>query len=515
VIKVSHAAHTVELLREIASEHPTADAFVDAEGRRLSYGAWDRAADGIAGGLADHGVTVGDVVCLLMPSSFEYMVCYQAVMRLGAITSGINVRLGRDEIEHILRATAPRVTVVADDERDLPSTAGEVLRWSHLAHAWDTDAPALPALRARQPVVICWTGGTTGRPKGALFDHESLIAVAGATGALSSAFDRRLSPIPFAHVGTMTRLWDEISRVITTVITPPRWTAASALRLMQEERVTVAQGVATQWELMLRDPTFASTDLSSLRLAGIGGSRVQPRLLQRMRELLGVPVINRYASTEAGGVIAGTRIDDPDEVVVETVGRASEGVELRVVGDHGDVLDVGGVGRVQVRSAAVMREYWRDADSSRAAVDPDGWLTVGDVGRLDAAGNLTLVGRIGECYLRGGYNVYPAEVERVIAEHERVAEVAVVGAPDPVLGEIGVAYVVLVDPVDAQELVQWVRGRLADYKIPDRVVVLDSLPVTRIGKVDRRALAVLAAPPPPERGARAERRTVGSERWRR
>jgi len=496
------AAHTVELLRQVAARYPTVDAFVDAEGHRLSFGAWDRAADGVAAGLADHGVVAGDVVCLLVPSSLEYMVCYQAAMRLGAITIGVHIRLGRDEIEHIIRATTPRVTVVADDEeRVLPATAGTVVRSSQLARFWSADAPPLPTVRARQPVLICWTGGTTGRPKGAVFDHDSLAAVARATGALSAAFDRRLSPIPFAHVATMTRAWDEISRVITTVITPARWTAAAALRLIEQERVTVAQGVPTQWELMLRDPVIETADLSTVRLAGIGGSRVPPDLVQRMRAVLGVPVVNRYASTEAGGVISGTRPDDPEEVIVETVGRASDGVEVRVAEDDGTPRAVGEVGRVQVRSGAVMRGYWRDPDATGAVLDADGWLTVGDVGRLDAAGNLTLVGRLGECYLRGAYNVYPVEVERVLAEHDRVAAVAVVGAPDPVLGEIGVAYVVPVGTVDEHELQQFAGARLADYKVPDRVVVLDELPLTAVGKIDRRALAAWASQGPSRRVA--------------
>jgi len=499
------ARHTVALLRDVAETHHQADAFVEADGRRLSYGQWDRAADGIAAGLADSGVTAGDVVCLLVPSSIEYMVCFQAIMRLGAITSGINPRLGREEIERILLLTRPRVTVVADEERALPPTSGVVRRWSDLAPYWDAPAPRLPALRPRQPVVICWTGGTTGRPKGAVFDHDNLAAVAAATGVLSAPFDRRLSPVPFAHVGTMTRAWDEISRVIATVITPVPWTAGEALRLIESERVTVAQGVPTQWELMLRDPALATTDLSSLRLAGVGGSRVPADLLRRMRVALGVPVVNRYASTEAGGVISGTRPGDSDEVVTETVGTPAYGVELRVVADDGTPLPAGSVGRVQVRSGAVMRGYWRDTEATAVALGTDGWLTVGDLGRIDAAGHLAVVGRAGESYLRGGYNVYPVELERVMAEHEDVAEVAVVGTPDPVLGEIGVAYVVPVTRhlggFGVDDLRRWVGERLADYKVPDRVVVLEEMPLTPLGKIDRRALATWAASSSPAPGA--------------
>ena len=489
--------NTVDLLRDVAAEHPTVDAFVDSAGRRLSYWGWDRAADGIAAGLGDHGVTGGDVVCLLLPSSLEYMVCYQALMRLGAITSGVNQRLGPDEVGHIMARARPRATVVDDgDGRELPAAAGLELRWSELAPYWDAPRPALPAVGVGRPVLICWTGGTTGRPKGAVFDHDNLAAVAELTGVLSAPFDRRLSPVPFAHVGTMTRAWDEIGKVITTVITPPRWTAADALRLIENERVTVAQGVPTQWELMLREPALETTDLSSLRLAATGGARVPPDLLRRMRAVLGVPVVNRYAATETGGVISGSRPGEPDEVVVETVGRAAPGVELRVVGGDGSPVEGGVLGRVQVRSKAVMRAYWRDEEATAAALDPDGWVTVGDVGRLDAEGNLTLAGREGECYLRGGYNVYPVEVERVLADHDGVAEAAVVGVPDPVLGQIGVAYVVPAGSVDADDLRRRVGRRLADYKVPDRVILLEEMPLTAVGKIDRRALTELAMAPP-------------------
>ena len=480
---------TVELLHDVAARHPTADAFVTATGERLSFGEWDAAADGVAAGLVDRGVTAGDVVCLLMPSSPEYMVCYHAVMRLGAITSGINQRLGHEEVAHILDQARPRVTVVGDgDSRPLTPAAGSVLPWAELKSWWEAETPARPLPEPDQPVLICWTGGTTGRPRGALFDHENLKAVAGATGVLSARFDRRLSPIPFAHVGTMTRAWDEISRVITTVIAPVRWEAGETLRLIERERVTVGQGVPTQWELMLRHPALEATDVSSLRLAATGGGAVTADLLRRMRAAFGVPVVNRYASTEGGGVISGTRLDDADDVILNTVGRASDGVEIRVVDDDGRVLSTGDVGRVQARSGAVMREYWRDPVGTAQVLDADGWVTVGDLGRLDPAGNLTLAGRVGDSYVRGGYNVYPVEVEDVLSDHPLVREAAVLGVPDPVLGQIGVAYLVLGGPVTEEDLRAWVAARLADYKVPDRIVAIEQMPVTSVGKIDKRAL---------------------------
>jgi acyl-CoA synthetase (AMP-forming)/AMP-acid ligase II len=483
---------TVSLLRQTVSEHPEVDAFVESDGTRISYAEWDAAADGVAAGLADHGVRPGDVVCLLLPSSISYMVGYQAAMRLGAVTTGINMRLGAVEISAILDSARPRLVLADDSGGGLPAGAEvpdgtAIVAWSALQQWWSSAPPALPVLRPDDTCVLCWTGGTTGRPKGVMFDHDNLRAVAAATGVLSGPLDRRLSPLSFAHVGTMTRAWDEISRAMTTVLTPPRWTAGDALRLIEAERITVAQGVPTQWELMLRHPDFPATDMSSLRLAATGGSRVPVDLIRRIRVALGVPFVNRYASTEAA-IITGTVPDDPEDVIVETVGRPARTVQVRITGDDGLEAPAGTVGRVQVRSPAVMRGYWKDPEATSEAIDASGWLTVGDLGYLGADGNLSLVGRVGEMFTRGGYNIYPIEVERVLAAHPAVRQVSVVARPDSVLGEASVAFVVLDAPADAEGLRAWVREHLADYKMPDDVVALDALPVTSVGKVDRRDL---------------------------
>jgi len=489
------APDVVTLLRDVAQRDPEVEAFVQADGNRCTFAEWDRAADGISAAFAERGVTAGDVVALLLPSTIEYMICVQAAARLGAVASGINTRLGAAELGHLFAQARPQLTVVAaDDERDLSPAAGTVVSWPTIASMVDAPAPSLGRLSDDQPLVLCWTGGTTGHPRGVWFDHRNLRAVATMTGVLSEPYDRRLSPIPFAHIGTMSKAWDEIARRITTVITPAQWTAPATLALIERERVTVGQGVPTQWELVLRDPAFATTGLSSLRLAGIGGSLVPPDLLQRMRAMLGVPIVNRYASTEAGGIISGTRPDDTDAVIVGTVGGAADGVELRVVDDTDAVVQTGSPGRVQVRSAAVMRGYWDDPDATAAAIDADGWLTVGDLGRLDADGNLELVGRVGDMYVRGGYNVYPIEVERRLAEHPDISEVAVVATEDDMWGEIGIAVIVPVgNGPTLDDVRSWVTDELARYKAPERLVVLDAMPLTAVGKIDRRALATRAA----------------------
>jgi acyl-CoA synthetase (AMP-forming)/AMP-acid ligase II len=276
---------------------------------------------------------------------------------------------------------------------------------------------------------------------------------------------------------------------------------------MEAERITVAQGVPTQWALVLERPELASADLSSLRIAGTGASRVPAELVAALRDALGVPVVVRYTSTEAS-LGTGTVPGDPDEAVASTVGRPVPGVELTVADDNGIAVPAGAVGRVRLRSAAVMRGYWGrpatgpgaaglvlDAPLTASVLAADGWLTTGDFGYVDPDGRLHLVGRANELYIRGGYNVYPAEVEGALGEHPDVDQVAVVAAPDPVLGEVGVAFVVPVDgvAVDAPTLLAGLRATaraaLADYKAPDRVVVVDRLPLTPMMKVDKRVLA--------------------------
>lgn len=456
--------------------------------RRATFSTLAAAADALAHRLLVEGVTPGDVVAITLPSGIDHAVAHHAALRAGAVATALNPRLGPDERRHILAATSP-AAILDEPLGDLGRLAAEGDPQRRHARPAPTDAAC-----------IVWTGGTTGAPKGVVFDHRCQSAMAAAAGPLSAVADRRLAPLPFAHVGTMTRVWDEWSHLITTVVTPTPWTPGSAAALLATERISVCQGVPTQYALLcdhLDASGVGPGSLPDLRVAGIGGARIPPELVARIEATLGAPVVARYASTETC-IATGTTPGDPPEVVATTVGRPTPPVQLRVVDAAGTPLPAGedNVGTVCIRSRAVMRAYAPtiagDPDSAPSSpVDAEGWCHTGDLGWVDDAGNLRLVGRSTELYIRGGYNVYPAEVENCLGTLDGVAAVAVVGATAPRsrLGELGVAFIVAgTAPPTLDEVRDHVTAHLASYKAPDVVIVVDELPLTPLGKVDKRAL---------------------------
>jgi acyl-CoA synthetase (AMP-forming)/AMP-acid ligase II len=465
------------------------EAYVDGK-RRVTFAEWLGAADALSGTLAELGVGPGDVLALHLAPSVEYAICYAAAARLGAITTGINPRLGPTEVAAILARCRPRVLVV-DDEPTNPPDVGDatVVRRAQLAAATLDVRPGTRRTKPRpnEPVCIVWTSGTTGTPKGAWFDHRNLAAAVPAAGCMTQAFDRRISAVPMAHAGYMAKLWEQLAMGVTLVLSPTPWAAETMLNVLVNERITVGAAVPTQWAKLLELPALSRAHLPHLRIALAATAPAAPALIERTTRALGCPLVVRYAMTECPS-ITGTSPEDPPQVQSRTVGRAQDGLTVTIVDDVGNELPLGQVGRVRVRGACVMRGYWNDPTGTAARIAADGGLTSTDLGRFDVDGNLILVGRTGDMYVRGGYNIYPLEVENVIAENPAVRAVAVVGVPADVIGEMGVAFVVPRDASAApslEELRNWVTAQLADYKAPDRVVVVDELPLTAMAKVDK------------------------------
>lgn len=480
-----------DVVGEAARRWGSSIAYVAPSGWALSYRSLDRLSDEAAGGLAAMGVGLSDVVALVLPPWPEFVVLYAAAAKLGAITAGINARLTPAEQAACVDAVGAKVVVDAtnigaaatSDETCLPSL-----------RVGGYGPPALPRDDERA-VAIVFTSGTTGAPKGAVYGGRQLDAITrvdtgwqwGAGGGGAS-----MAGTTFAHLGPMTKLPGTLVRGGTTHVLE-RWRAADALALVAREGMAGIGGIPTQIALMLADPSFADHDLSSVRAVIMGGGPATPALVRATRAGFGAAVATRYSCTEAG-VGTGTAFDGPPEDAEVSVGRPQPGVTLLVVDDRGAPVPDGEVGEVCFRSDAVMSGYWGAPTATAAAFTPDGAVRTGDLGWVDEVGRLRLAGRAKEMYVRGGENVFPQEVEAVLADAPGVGSVVIVPRPDDTWGEVGVAVVVAVatgpaPTVDA--LRRHAADRLAPFKLPDEVLVVDELPLTPMEKVDRRALAAL------------------------
>jgi acyl-CoA synthetase (AMP-forming)/AMP-acid ligase II len=510
--------HTLgDLLRDAAHQEPDADAFRYRD-ERLTYRDWDALADRMAAGLSARGVRRGDVVALLLPSTPLYLIAYLGAARLGAVTTGINVRYRRTEIGHVLgRARARLLLGVARwHDADFRTMVGDIegrpdcawlepdeLTASTVASverfAAGSAAPPAVTVSPDDAAAIVFTSGTTGAPKGAWYAHRSLLA-------LAEIEARRHAPRPdgpplhlvaglsFAHVGSMARIAVQIGNRGASLI-HDTFDPAAVLEAVERERLTNLGAIPTQAIMLLDHPDRRRRDLGSLRAMLLGGAPSSPELIRRVQAELGVQVSVRYSSTEVGIATASLPADSPD-VLATTVGKPTSGVELRIADERGSSLAPGEIGGVEVRSPATMRGYWNDPDATAEVLRPDGWIRTGDLGFLDDAGYLHLRGRRSEMFIRGGYNVYPGEIEDLLARHPKVARAAIVGIPDPTFGEVGWAFVVARDPADPPALAElraFVGAELASFKRPDGITLLDEMPVTPMFKVDKQALRALRA----------------------
>ncbi len=465
-------------VREAARRFGDRTAFVDPNGSRLSYADLDRRSDEVAAGLVAAGLGPGDVIALRMPSESTYVVAYAATAKVGAITAGVNPRLAPPEQEAVAAVAGAALTIAGADDVAALSRGGRV---EPLAD--DPD----------RPVALVFTSGTTGQPKGALFRERQLAAVTridvnDAWGDPSTAPTPMLASTQFAHVGFMTKLpWYLRAGATTHVL--GRWRAADTLACVAEHRIAALGAVAPQVALLLREDLDAY-DLTCLQALIVGAAPSPPALVREARARLAPGYSIRYSSTESGGCGTGTAFDADDDEALHTVGKPRGSIRVAIHDDSGAPLPDGELGEVWLRSDTVFSAYWRDPEATAAAL-VDGWLRTGDLGLIDDRGNLRLAGRQKEMFIRGGYNVYPAEVESALSEHPDIAAVAVVPRSDDVMGEIGVAVLVPRDPSQPpslEELRAFLEPRLARYKLPEAIRVVTDIPLTAMQKVDRQAL---------------------------
>ena len=483
---------TESLVRRHAELRPDAVAFAGHDGPPLTYRDVDDAADRIAGGLRAARVGPGDRVAWLGRNHPDYALLHLAAERVGAVTNPLNWRLSARELSAVIADAGPAVFVVqAEFEpllRDaLPAGSAApvvVIGPADGLRAWYGAFPAEPGGRGTQagdPTLLYYTSGTSGQAKGVVYEAGRWIRALDAY----PGWEWPDSPVllivaPVFHVagGVWTiyglRLGARIALVADASPT-------HVLGTLQKEGVTHAQLVPAMLRAIVDSGRVGEHDLSALRLVAYGSSPISPALLTAARAALGCDFVQVYGLTETGGTVCTLSAEEHDEAGAHqaSAGRPGPGAEVRVLdpADH-RVLPPGQVGEVALRMPWIMAGYWGMPERTVEVVDADGWFRSGDAGYLHESGHLYLTDRITDMIVSGGENIYPAEVENVLAEHPAVLEAAVVGEPDERWGESVLAVVVArpgTEP-EADEVIAFCRERLAHYKCPRRVQVVDALP---------------------------------------
>lgn len=503
------AASLADTLAGAALRFGDTPAVVRWDGETLSYATWWSQACALAGWMARRSVGEGDRVALVLPSGLEYLVAAAAASALGAIVAGVNPSLAPNERAGLVELVDPKL-VLADPaltegldpaRRVEATTACEPGRapWAGLLSTDPTDAPiGVAAPQADRTASLVFTSGTTGLPKAARFTEGALAAIArldlGAAATRWGGGAPMFVSTQFAHVGLMTKLCWYVRRGSRLHLVD-RWRADDVLALVAAEAMTVIGAVAPQVALMLRSPGFDDLDLSAVELLIVGGAASAPSLVAEARERFGAGYSIRYSSTESGGCGLATPPWPVDQGDDETIGRPRKGIEASVRDDDGGELPVDTLGELWIRTPSAMAGYW-EAPHATAAAMTDGWIRTGDLATCDRLGRYALAGRRGDMYIRGGYNVFPSEVEAALADHPDVAQVTVVPRSDAVMGEIGVAVVVPrqpSSPPDLESLRRHGARTIARHKLPEALLVRSNLPEGATGKIDRRRLADEAA----------------------
>jgi len=503
------------------------EAVVDGD-VRLSFAELAAAVDEVATGMVAMGLEAGDRVAIWAPNCHEWILGALGAVRAGAALVTLNTRYKAGEASYILRTSGARwlLTVRGFLGSDYPATlVGEdvgvleqivVLRGEAdgavpgsvpictldavrgAAAGLDREVTARRAA-AIDPAAVCdlvFTSGTTGNPKGAMTTHQQTLRTFATWASIVGLRrgDRYLVVNPFFHTfGYKAGLLASLMAG-ATVVPEPVFDVDAVLDRIAEESITMLPGPPTLYQSILSHPRRSSMDLGSLRLGVTGAAVVPVELVVAMREELGFEtVLTAYGLTESTGVVTMCRSDDAPETIATTSGRAIPSIEVRVVDPEGREVERGTAGEIVVRGYTVMPGYFEDPIETAKAIDAEGWLHTGDVGTMDAAGNVIITDRLKDMYVTGGFNAYPAEIEAMLRTFPGVAQVAVVGLPDARMGEVGCAVVVRAgaDPDDAtfaESLVAFARSAMANFKVPRRVEVVDELPTNASGKVLKRVL---------------------------
>ncbi|MFE5541711.1 FadD3 family acyl-CoA ligase [Streptomyces sp. NPDC056492] len=518
------------LVRSAAAEYADREAVVD--GRvRIGYAQLGERVERAAAAAIAAGIEPGDRVAVWAPNTLEWIVSALGAVSAGAVLVPLNTRFKGTEAAYVLRRSRARLLFVtgtflgtsyvaslrraaAEGEGDGPlpglphleqvvvlaeDAPQDFRTWKEFLAGGDgTSAETVreraDSIRPDSPSDIIFTSGTTGSPKGAVITHAQSLRCYDVWSELAGLRegDRYLIVNPFFHTfGYKAGIIACLMRG-ATMVPQPVFNVDTVLANIAAERISVLPGPPTLHQSLLDHPQRDHHDLSALRLVVTGAAVVPLQLVERLRGELHIStVLTAYGLSEASGIVTMCRRGDPAEVIASTSGRAIPHTEVKVVADRqGRAQPAGTAGEVWVRGHHVMQGYFEDPAETAGAVTSDGWLRTGDVGVLDAEGNLRITDRIKDMFIVGGFNAYPAEIEQLLGLHQDIADVAVVGVPDPRLGEVGKAYAVRRpgSTLTADDLIAWSRREMANYKVPREVEFVAELPRNASGKVLKREL---------------------------
>jgi long-chain acyl-CoA synthetase len=464
----------------------------------VTYADLDRASAQVAGLLAGLGVQPGDRVGLMLPNVAQFAACYYGILRAGAVVVPMNVLLkGREAAFYLADSQAK--ALLAWHQFAEPAEAGASSAGATCVlvgtPAFDEDLAGIEPkfdVAERAPddtAVILYTSGTTGTPKGAELTHANLSSNATMTAGLFGVDERAviLGALPLFHAFGQTCALNVSVQVGACLTLIPRFDAERALRIIERDKVTVFEGVPTMYTAMLHHPHAKEFDVSSLTLCVSGGAALPLEVMRGFEEQFGCVIIEGYGLSETSPVASFNHPDRPRKP--GSIGTPVLGAEMKVVDEQGVELPTGEVGEIIIRGENVMKGYWRLPDVTAETI-VDGWLHTGDLARVDEDGYFFIVDRKKDMIIRGGYNIYPREVEEVLYEHPAIKEVAVIGIPDDYLGEEVGAAVILRDGAQAtpEEVREFAKREMAAYKYPRYVWLVDELPKGPTGKILKREI---------------------------
>ncbi|MBA3263216.1 MAG: long-chain fatty acid--CoA ligase [Thermoleophilaceae bacterium] len=489
------------ILTETAAQHGDLTAF-KLDDVELSYAALDESSARIASLLKAKGVGTGDRVGLMLPNVPYFPAIYYGILRAGAVVVPMNVLLKGREVTFYLQDPGARVVFAwhefAEAAGEGADQAGSECilvkpgEFEQLVVAHEPD-PDVADRAEGDTAVILYTSGTTGQPKGAELTHANLYRNCSTTSSTLGGFgvgDVLLGALPLFHSFGQTCTMNSAVCTGATVTMLPRFDPDKALEILERDRVTVFQGVPTMYNAMLHAEGADAADTSTLRLCMSGGAAIPVELIRAFEDKFGCAILEGYGLSETSPVAS---FNHPDkERKPGSIGTPIAGVEMEAWDDNGDEVPQGEVGEIVIRGHNVMSGYWNRPEATSEAINSQGWFRTGDMARVDEDGYFFIVDRKKDLIIRGGYNVYPREIEEVLYEHPAVQEAAVVGVPDEALGEeVGAAVVLRKgESLGADELKAFIKEQVAAYKYPRKIWFVDELPKGPTGKILKREIEV-------------------------